>query len=158
VYVLKQHTKTEAAPAQSLPHAAVKLAERETKTNYRAVNSLGYIGIYQFGQAALKATGYSHITTEEFIANPDIWPPQEQEKAMTKLIKLNSKALDTIIKNNVGDTILGIEITKSGLLAAAHIAGTRGVKKFIRTNGQYNPKDKYGTSLSTYLKDFASGI
>lgn len=156
VYVLKQHRSVEIK--EQLHQVASKLAHKETKNNYQAVNSIGYIGIYQFGPSALKATGYGHITAEEFTANPNIWPPQEQEKAMTKLIRLNSKALDTIIKKHVGDTILDIKITKNGLLAAAHIAGAGGVKKFIRTNGQYNPTDKYGTKLSEYLEEFANGI
>lgn len=54
-----------------------------------------------------------------------------------------------------GVTIAGVEITKSGLIGAAHIAGAGGVNKFLRTNGRYNPRDINGTYLSDYLKEFS---
>ena len=51
--------------------------------------------------------------------------------------------------------INGIEITESGILAAAHLAGAGNVKKFLRSNGTNCFSDAYGAKLSTYLRKFA---
>lgn len=139
-----------------------KLRKRESTNDWRIVNKFGYIGHYQFGKEAREATGYGYVTTEKFIENPNIWPPEEQEKAMNKLIKINKKILRKYIEQYSGDTINGIVITESGLLAAAHIAGAGSVKKktgvigFLLTRGANDPQDKFGTKLSTYLSEFAN--
>lgn len=138
-----------------------KLGKRESSGNWKIINSCGYMGIYQFGKDALKATGFGHISVEEFRKNPNIWPPEEQEKAMSRLLAINKRALKDYIVKYQGDTIKGIVITEAGLLAAAHLAGTgsikkqNGVKWFLETKGQYDPKDKNGTRLSDYLREFA---
>ena len=46
-------------------------------------------------------------------------------------------------------------VTKSGMLAAAHLAGAYGVKKYFASNGRFNPKDACGTSLEKYLLLFS---
>lgn len=132
------------------------IGKRESNGNWTIVNPYGYIGTYQFGRAALDATGYKHITIREFRKNPSIWPPEEQEKAMSKLLSLNKKVLTSYIAKFEGDTINGIVITESGLLAAAHLAGAGGVIKYLDSGGRHDPFDKNGTHLSTYLREFAN--
>lgn len=131
------------------------LGKRESSNNPNSVNSLGYIGEFQFGKAALKDVGYSNITIKEFRKDPTIFPKSEQKKAVTKLIKLNFKRFEKLADKYDGKVINGVKVTKSGLIGAAHLAGAGGVKKFLRTNGQYDPCDAYGTHLSDYLKEFA---
>ena len=139
-----------------------RMRKRETGEQWTKVNSLGYIGYYQFGKGALEATGYAHITVKEFIKDPNIWPPKDQEQAMNRLVKINTKLLNKYIEKYTGDTIKGIVVTKSGLLAAAHLAGAGSVKKrngviwFLCTKGTYDPEDAYGTKLSDYLSEFAN--
>jgi len=49
-------------------------------------------------------------------------------------------------------------LTESGILAAAHLGGAGNVKKFFKeldNNDKYNPKDKFGTSLTDYMLRFS---
>jgi len=44
---------------------------------------------------------------------------------------------------------------RHGLRAVAHIGGKLGMKKFVRSKGEYNPADELGTSLQSYYDKFA---
>ncbi|MGB5555799.1 MAG: hypothetical protein WBM83_14170, partial [Flavobacteriaceae bacterium] len=55
----------------------------------------------------------------------------------------------------VGKYIQGIKITESGMLAAAHLAGAGNVKKYLRSYGQMDVMDEYGTTITKYLKRFS---
>ena len=54
-----------------------------------------------------------------------------------------------------GKEINGIQLTRSGMLAAAHLVGPGGLKKYLRSGGKNIPKDGNNTSIETYLKKFA---
>lgn len=43
----------------------------------------------------------------------------------------------------------------NGLRAVAHLGGIGGMRQFVRSGGNYNPGDKFGTRLSTYYNDFS---
>lgn len=131
------------------------LAYKESSNNPNVVNTLGYIGKYQFGRAALKEIGYGSLRISEFRKNPSIFPEEAQDEAIVELLKINRKRLESTIEKYEGKYIAGIKITEAGLLAAAHLAGASGVKRFLRTNGRYNPSDSYGTRLSDYLLEFS---
>lgn len=130
------------------------LAEKESSGDPNVINTYGYIGKYQFGQAALKEVGHDSISVQKFRQNPEIFPEQLQDSAVVKLMRINKQRIDNLLEKYRGETINGIEITEAGLLAAAHLAGAGGVKRFLKTNGNYNPADGYGTRLSDYLKEF----
>lgn len=51
--------------------------------------------------------------------------------------------------------INGQEITESGILAAAHLAGAGNVKKYLRSYGELNVDDDFGSSVSYYIKKFS---
>ena len=68
---------------------------------------------------------------------------------------MNKWILRRDISRFVGKRIKGITITESGILAAAHLAGAGNVKKFLRSYGNFEFKDSYGTSIESYLKKFA---
>jgi len=113
------------------------------------------LGRYQFLPSTLRFLGFKGISYWEFKKNPDIFPEETQEQAMKALLKYNEKTLKKYINKYEGVEFAGIVITKSGILAAAHLAGAGGVMKFFRTGGKYNPDDGY-TYLSDYLKEFSN--
>jgi len=121
---------------------------KESQGKYRVINTLGYLGKYQFGKTTLHRLGI--YNTEKFLKNPEL-----QEKAFVALCKVNKWILRKDIKRSVGRTINGIKITESGILAAAHLSGAGNVKKFLRSNGRSKSSDAYGSSISLYLKKFA---
>ena len=81
--------------------------------------------------------------------------PELQEKAFIALCSYNKFILkDEIIKNE-GRVVQGIEITESGILAAAHLAGPGNVRKFLKSKGLNRFRDAYGTSMRNYIKKFS---
>jgi len=131
-----------------------KVAMRESGNNPKALNPYGYMGKFQFGKAALKDLGYN-ITPKQFKENPNIFDEEEQSIAMIRYMKKNKRILRKLIKKYKGSKINGIEITESGIYAAAHLAGAGNVIKYLKTGGKYNPSDANGTQLENYLKDFS---
>jgi hypothetical protein len=105
------------------------------------------MGRYQFGKRTLRGLGYD-VTKQEFLSNPEI-----QEMAMQDLLKHNKEKLQKYIDLYERDTLHGIFITESGVLAAAHLAGCGNVKKFF-TKG-YEFKDGFGTRLTSYMEKFS---
>ena len=123
------------------------MAFKESQGKYTAVNTLGYLGKYQFGRTTLHR--FKIYNTKAFLRNPEL-----QEKAFVALCKVNKWILRKDILRSVGKTINGIKITESGILAAAHLSGAGNVKKFLRTNGAQRFSDAYGASIQSYLKKF----
>ena len=123
------------------------IAFKESQGKYRKINTLGYIGKYQFGIETLKSIGINDSIG--FIDSPKL-----QEKAFVILLSKNKYELKDYINFFDGKVIDGIKITESGILAAAHLGGTGSVKRFLNSNGERKCKDEYGTSVKTYLKDF----
>lgn len=123
------------------------LAFKESQGRYTLINSLGYMGKYQFGRAALRAIGIHD--SSEFLRNPRL-----QEKAFKALLAKNKWELRKEIEKYDGKVVNGVAVTESGILAAAHLGGAGSVKKFFRSNGKRAIKDNYGTSLQSYMKKF----
>lgn len=124
------------------------LAFKESRGDYFVVNTLGYLGKYQFGTETLKMIG---------IHNPSLFlkTPALQEKAFVANTKRNKWILRRDIKSFVGKTLNGILITESGILAAAHLAGAGSVKNYLRSYGIDNFEDSYGTNIEYYMKKFS---
>ena len=59
------------------------------------------------------------------------------------------------IKLFSGKIIDGIEITESGILASAHLAGPGNVKRYLRSFGSEDFVDAYGTDISYYMQKFS---
>jgi hypothetical protein len=133
----------------------VALGLRESSGDPHALNSYGYIGKYQFGRSALKDVGLDSITYMKFMRNKAIFPEELQDSAVVVLMKLNEDRMSDLIDKYEFTIINGIYITRAGLLAAAHLAGAGGVRSFLRSKGDYDPADGYGTKLSSYLKEFS---
>ncbi len=120
------------------------LAATESGGDYSVVNREGYTGKYQWGQARLddynRANGTS-FTLEQFRANPGL-----QERAQEWHVQdIMSQTGDL-----VGRTVNGITMTPAAIVAMSHLGGIGGARRFVETNGAYNPQDSNGTSLSDY--------
>ena len=124
------------------------LGFKESQNNYFRVNTLGYLGKYQFGRSTLAVIGIKD--TKLFLNTPEL-----QEKAFVANAERNKWVLRKDIKRFVGKKINGVLITESGILAAAHLAGPGGVKKYLRSYGANGFSDAYGTSIRSYMKRFA---
>lgn len=121
---------------------------KESQNKYRKVNTLGYMGKYQFGAETLKSIGINDSV--HFLNNPRL-----QEKAFVTLLSRNKFILQEYIEKYEGKVISNIKITESGILAAAHLGGAGSVIKFFKSNGERRVKDQYGTSIRSYLREFA---
>lgn len=145
-------------------------------------NKHGYIGKYQFGEDALIDLGYyqkdgsanrdgkrfrydwigtwtgKHGATskEVFLSSPDI-----QDQAAREWVGLLCKRLHHHkLERYVGQTMAGVEVTESGIIAAAHLKGfgnskRPGVIAFLKSNGQTDPADAFGTQVSRYMRKFS---
>jgi hypothetical protein len=129
------------------------LGHKESGNNWLSVNRIGCFGEWQFAESTLRYLGYRKITLKKFKANPDIFPRDLQVKALKTLIKVNLSYL-TYYEHFIGDTIKGVVISKSGMIAASHLGGAGSLQKFLNSNGRINKKDIFGTSICDYLKKF----
>lgn len=140
------------------------LAQRESSMNQYAVNRFGYAGLYQMGSLAMQDAGYQTasgawtgrdgITSQaSFLANA-----QAQTNAVTAY---NTRAWTTIqhygLDSYVGQTVNGVQITKSGLLAGYHLLGIGnsahpGLRAFLQTG--VVGTDANNTRISTYIAQF----
>lgn len=119
----------------------------ESSGNYRAVNRLGYLGKYQFGRSTLRWVGI--YNTSKFLNSPLL-----QEKAFKALISKNKWVLRDYIDEFNGQTISGVKISESGLLAAAHLGGAGNVMKFLDSNGAIVFEDANNVPITKYMMRF----
>lgn len=124
------------------------LAFKESQGNYFTTNTLGYLGKYQFGIGTLQLMGVYNAT--HFLNDPVL-----QEQVFQINVARNKWILRKDINRFVGKWVGGVEITESGMLAAAHLAGAGNVKKYLRTYGEHNVTDDYGTNITNYMKKFS---
>jgi hypothetical protein len=129
------------------------LGKRESGNNYQIINTLGFLGRFQFGKPRLYDLGFSidgwHpkgaapkkiITKEQFLNDP-VLQDQLFDKHVISLAKT--------IRNKYPEGIKKYSL--SGLVAGAHLKGLGGVKEFL--NGKDNA-DAYGTQISEYINKF----
>ncbi len=124
------------------------LGFKESRGDYSIINKYGYLGKYQFGKNTLKLIGV-------YDSSNFIYDSQLQEKAFSANTSRNKWILRRDINNYVGTNVGGINITESGILAAAHLAGAGNVKKYLRSGGVITFSDAFGTSIKYYLKKFS---
>ena len=145
------------------------LGERKSSGSYTVVNTYGYLGKYQFGELALIDLGY--YTADDTAKNdwqPGHWTgkdgvnskadflasPEAQEHAIRAFMKLQWQYLgDT--QRFAGQTIGGLKLTESSLLAGAHLLGPGAVADFLEGGAVAAPADGYGTTITEYLTLFS---
>ncbi|WP_375239297.1 peptidoglycan-binding protein LysM [Aurantibacter sp.] len=146
--IIKQEKTFTPNLGQSLIAFKEVLGFKESQNDYSKVNTLGYLGKYQFGRTTLEMIGI--YDTNLFLNTPEL-----QEKAFFANTERNKWILRRDIKRFVGKRINGSVITESGILAAAHLAGPGNVKKYLRSYGKNAFSDAFGTSIKYYMKRFS---
>ena len=131
------------------------LKASESGNRYDIINTEGYMGAYQFGDARLK--DYKDASGEKFDNKLFI----KDKKLQDRVFKWHTNDIkDFITKNEldsyIGKEINGVPVTLNGLIAVAHLGGKDGMKTFLKSDGVYNPSDSVGTSLTNYLEKFQS--
>jgi hypothetical protein len=127
-----------------------KVSDIESQGNYRVVNRYGMMGKYQFSPSTVRALGF-RVSTTEFLKNPDL-----QDSVMVAYMKANYRELKYLIDRYDGTTKHGIKITRAGILAGAHFAGTNGVITYLTSGDQYGIIDGNGTSIRKYMSSFSN--
>jgi len=132
-----------------------RLAESESGGDYSARNDEGFVGKYQFGAARLtdfmSSTG-KKFSMDQFQNNPALQEEVQGWHEDDILSYVADQGLDEYIGQQVG----GVIISPEAMLAMAHLGGKSGMKKFIETDGEYNPSDSNGTRLSDYASKIPS--
>ena len=157
--------------AKDLKQFLEDLGARESGGNYKAFNKYGYAGKYQMGEAALVDAGYYYkpggrynndwkgsfrgkdgvYSIQDFLNSP-----KAQENAQMIFKKRQWGYLKAVGADKyIGKVINGYTITKSGLLAGAHLKGAGCVINYLKSDGKNNACDAFGTSVETYMKKFA---
>lgn len=145
------------------------LARRESSMDPQAHNPYGYVGLFQMGEAALIDAGYYRSdgtgrndwvgawtgvngvsSLEDFKNNP-----QAQAAAITAYhARVWSYIQAQGLERYLGQTVGGVEMTRSGMIAAAHLVGTGNLGTFLRSNGTIVPRDGNRTPITEYASRF----
>ncbi|TDK46224.1 calcium-binding protein [Antarcticimicrobium luteum] len=143
------------------------LRMRESSGDYTAVNTLGYLGAYQFGEAALVDLGFVHLDSnafdndfsggftgklDVFSADDFLASPAAQDAAALDWMPLMWRYIGAVgLDGEVGHVVDGILLTASGLLAGAHLLGAGTLRTWVRSEGTLDLRDAYGTPISDYI-------
>jgi len=128
------------------------LRHTESNNNYMCLpNRDKCLGAYQFSEIAREQFGFNYFSTDSFAKNPLIFCAPEQEVMIMKMLRYSERQLRAYIKKYQGTVLAdGTVVTKFGILAAAHLAGVGGVKKFF--DEDYNPKDRNGSTIPKFMR------
>jgi hypothetical protein len=127
-----------------------RVASIESDGNYKVVNQYGMMGKYQFSPSTVRALGF-RMTPQQFLQNEDI-----QDTVMLAYMKANYRELKNLIDRYDGKTKHGIKITRAGILAGAHFAGSGGVVAYLTSNDKHGIIDGNGTSIRKYMSSFSN--
>ncbi|MDD0824665.1 peptidoglycan-binding protein LysM [Mannheimia sp. AT1] len=149
-----------------------KVVSKESGGKLDAVNSYGYLGLYQFGAEALADIGlidrkkYEQAVAKygkglssgsdaklhkAFLEDESNWKLQGGQKAFLANKKVQDEAMIRLLNKNaqyLGNVYSGNSDHKAGLLMAAHLKGWSKAKEYATTGK--DSKDAYGTSVSSY--------
>jgi hypothetical protein len=115
---------------------------------HRTVNRFGMMGRYQFSPSTVRVLGF-RVSQREFLNNKHV-----QDTVMLRYMRVNSRELSWYIKRYDGKVVNGVKITRAGILAGAHFAGSEGVKSFFRDGS--NRTDANGTTVAKYMSKFSN--
>lgn len=121
-----------------------KLSFYESTNTWDAINQIGAMGKYQFLASTLSDLGV-YVTPEQFAANPALFGPKMQDSIIRVFTARNEAQLSEVIQSHP-------EVSKFAILAAAHLAGVRGVRDYF--NLGLDRADGNGTKITEYLKKF----
>lgn len=142
-----------------------RLGFYESSGNYKCVNSLGYLGKYQFGMARLSDIGYTELkkgktgyyqsdydwksgySKEIFLNTPAV-----QEQAFLRHFENWKKYILVNYSEILGTVRYGVKINIATLFLALHFAGPKGLRLFLDYGS--DSADAYGNGLKSYMKKF----
>lgn len=146
VILVKKKIPTISLGLRSFLH---RMAQVESDNNPRATNRFGMLGKYQFHPSTIRSLGV-YVSREEFLSNEVL-----QDSVMIRYMKDNAVELRPIIRKFSGTIYNGIPITKSGIVASAHLTGTMGVLAFFYPEKySHRTHDANGTSIEMYMRQF----
>ena len=138
--------------------------------NYRIENRFGFIGKYQFGEAALFDLGYYAVDgsdrglfRNDWVGNwsgkNDIYSKEDylnngpvQEIIVREWHELLWQRIDRQELDKYDGQILNsVQITISGMLAASHLLGTGGLSRYLESGAVFSPQDGNGTTANQYM-------
>jgi len=139
-----------------------QIGKSESSNNYTAVNSIGYLGKYQFGYMALIDAGLikKSVTSNSQLDLPDNWIRTHcgsKEEFLTNKT-LQEETMQSYTKRNYNALIrIGVINSKNkddpeevaGWLATSHLLGPGGAKKVAIGEGG---ADAFGTSGTDYFQ------
>ncbi|KCV80942.1 hypothetical protein ATO10_14864 [Actibacterium atlanticum] len=146
------------------------LKQRESSGNYSVVSAAGYLGAYQFGEAALIDLGFVNHdgnaydnnysggwtgkwgidSTAEFLASPTV-----QDAAADAWFELLWGYVTAFgLDDYLGQTMDGVYITASAIIAGAHLVGIGAMQDWLESGGTLNLTDGNGTPVEEYLALF----
>lgn len=157
---------------QSLEAFLLALSMMESGGDYQIVNSLNFLGAYQFGEAALTDLGFVHYDGDAYDNNYGggwsgkygVWSANDflssrraQDRAADEWLRLmwhyiELQNLDDYAWSSVGQ----VTLTPSGMLAATHLLGPDSLASYIHSNGRTNLTDPYGTPIESYIVQMAN--
>ena len=142
------------------------IAYRESGGNQFSVNSLGFMGKYQFGAEALADTGFIDKSKlpkkgqrysgwqNDFLADDSNWTIKGGKQAFLNNVDYQEQAMDKLLKSNYNQISKSIGYTDesdlSGKLMASHLGGFGNTKKLFLEGKGF--KDAYGTDIMQYYK------
>ena len=137
------------------------LLRTESGGDYQAKNDAvgaggqrGHYGRLQFGHARLaeasRALG-EEITPERFLNDPAL----QQRVEAWHLQDIDAYVKDQGLDRYIGQEVNGVPLTQDAMRAVAHLGGKDGLRRYLESGGQYNPKDVNGTHLSDYARTHA---
>lgn len=106
-----------------------------------------FVGKLQFGDARLQ--DYQNATGTTFTQDDFIKDEALQDKVASWHLQDIDKAIDALGED-------ATEYNRDGLRAVAHLGGVGGMRRYVRTKGEYNPSDQLGTSLQSYYDKFSN--
>lgn len=142
----------QAAKVSNAANVYESLFGTESGGDFGAKNDEGYNGRSQFGQDRLDdwsaANGAPRIDLEEFRTNPEF----QKQVEKWHFEDINDYIDDNDLTEYEGKVINGVTITRSGMIAMAHLGGQGGMREFLETGGKYDPADSNKTNLSDYAR------
>lgn len=126
-----------------------KVAIIESGGKHTATNEFGMMGKYQFSPSTVRILGFN-VSRQEFLRNSQL-----QDTVMLAYMKANHRELETLINRYNGKVVKGVKVTRAGILAGAHFAGSHSVKQYFNGSGS-NITDARGTTLVKYMTYFSN--
>ena len=149
------------------------LGQNESGNNYAFTSSLGYLGRFQFGEEALQTIGfYAGDGNPGAIDFSGGWTSfansfgvydkasflataaAQDAAGQAWFAKIYQDVQGLGLDKYIGQTVGGVAVSPSGLVAGAHLVGVWALKSYLETGGAVNTPDGYGTLVSQYVQKF----